>query len=263
LAFALFVYLDTFGKSEITFKWLKILAENKNKKLHYSTQETAFILRAIQKYYQNEKIKPIDVTAIINGEAKRFNKPYSDMLKLESNIIKIIPNNSSKVNYSVAIIGFKDIPNSTGIDKSNKYIKIDRNFYNSKGELADLNNLQVGELLYAQVKIISNKKVDNLVVANLIPSCFEIVNKRLEQMPVSKWFKNSKNYRPDYVDIRDDRILTFLNVEDKVYFYQPLRVVSSGSCTMPYVHVEAMYNPEWQDYDKKVEKVNVLTGNEK
>ena len=258
LAFALFVYLDTFGKSEITFKWLKILAENKNKKLYYSTQETAFILRAIQKYYQNEKITPIDVTLVVNGKTKRLKKYYSDILKLKSNTIKILPNNSSNINYSVGIIGFKDIPNSKEIDKSNKYIKIDRNFYNSKGELADLNNLQVGELLYAQIKVISNKKVDNLVIANLIPSCFEIVNKRLEQMPVSKWFKNSKNYRPDYVDIRDDRVLTFLNVNDEVYFYQPLRVVSSGTCTMPYVYVEAMYNPEWQDYDKKVEEVNIL-----
>jgi hypothetical protein len=54
-----------------------------------------------------------------------------------------------------------------------------------------------------------------------------------------------KPTKPEYEDIRDDRILLFVDLPEKKTqsFYYGIRVVSAGDFTVPPVAAECMYNP--------------------
>jgi uncharacterized protein YfaS (alpha-2-macroglobulin family) len=66
---------------------------------------------------------------------------------------------------------------------------------------------------------VGKEAIENVVINERIPSCFEIVNERLGESMRSPNVRNSKNFYPQSVDIRDDRILTFLDLNRPAVFY--------------------------------------------
>ena len=78
----------------------------------------------------------------------------------------------------------------------------------------------------------------------MLPAGFEIENPRLESRAGIPWMRD-KGFKPDYMDIRDDRIIFFgtfkRNQPQKIYY--ALRAVTRGEFTLPPVSAEAMYDP--------------------
>ncbi|HKV10689.1 MAG TPA: hypothetical protein VJ725_21290, partial [Thermoanaerobaculia bacterium] len=62
-----------------------------------------------------------------------------------------------------------------------------------------------------------------------------------EQLP---WV-NDANLTPRYMDLRDDRILLFVDLPADSWqqFYTLVRAVTPGTFRLPPVEAEAMYNP--------------------
>ena len=77
-----------------------------------------------------------------------------------------------------------------------------------------------------------------------LPAGFEIENPRLATRYKSHWTAGL-DYTPEYIDIRDDRLIFFGSFKKQVEqkFYYPLRVVTEGTFTVPPVSAEAMYDP--------------------
>jgi len=134
--------------------------------------------------------------------------------------------------------------------------------------------LKVGDLLYEKVTLTNMDKLDNIVVVQRIPACFEIKNERLDQTVRPKAVQNSQNFNPAYQDIRDDRLLTFIDLPEGTRFnnknrkltqkapnittfYTPIRVTAKGTCQMPSTFCEAMYDSRIYDYSKLAESVKV------
>jgi uncharacterized protein YfaS (alpha-2-macroglobulin family) len=87
------------------------------------------------------------------------------------------------------------------------------------------------------------ESLGNVIVADLLPAGFEIENPRLESRAGIPWIKDGT--RPDYMDIRDDRMLLFISLprqEMKKYHYAA-RAVTVGEFVLPPVAAEAMYDP--------------------
>ena len=87
------------------------------------------------------------------------------------------------------------------------------------------------------------ESLDNVVIADLLPAGFEIENPRLESRAGISWIKDGA--RPNYMDIRDDRMLLFTNLsrQQQRKFHYALRAVTMGEFVLPPVSAEAMYDP--------------------
>ncbi|MCB0840948.1 MAG: hypothetical protein KDD99_29975, partial [Bacteroidetes bacterium] len=96
-----------------------------------------------------------------------------------------------------------------------------------------------------------DQSVENLVVADLIPSGFEIENPRVSTSADLTWVNQAQNkMSPAYMDVRDDRLLLFtdLNSRQTARYYYMLRAINAGTFQLPAISVEAMYDPDYKSY---------------
>jgi uncharacterized protein YfaS (alpha-2-macroglobulin family) len=271
LAFALYLHLQLFGKDKTAYTLLEKVAANFD--TLYSTQEKAFALRAIGEYYQNADDDKIDALLTYNKQKRTLTKPTTIFDNLENPDITIDPR-GKRLNYVIEVSGYLPLKVNKEEKKSKKRFAIQSEFVNQNNQKADLNQLHVGDMLYAKTTLTNRDKLENIVTVLRIPACFEIANERLFQTKRPNKLQDSKNFQPAYQDIRDDRVLTFLdlNEQTKIYhkkskrytlkpnvtiFYTPLRVIAKGECQLPPTFAEAMYDGRIYDYSKIAEYVGV------
>jgi len=136
------------------------------------------------------------------------------------------------------------LPQLAEVKDDSSGILIERKFYHANGEEADLKDLVRGEMLTVELKLTTDvtKTVNDLVIEDLFPACFEPVH------------SSTSNLRPspsDWVmrkDARDGRMLIFskrFNLEkgDGKRVVYPVRVVTAGDFVLPGPSVEGMYDP--------------------
>ncbi|HBH50211.1 MAG TPA: hypothetical protein DDX98_16315, partial [Bacteroidales bacterium] len=91
--------------------------------------------------------------------------------------------------------------------------------------------------------------IENVAISDILPAGFEIENPRLTTLPPGMSYPNNRS-RPDYMDIRDDRINLFVNVRGTTrYYYYLVRCVSPGTFNMGPVGADAMYDGEYHSYN--------------
>ena len=88
------------------------------------------------------------------------------------------------------------------------------------------------------------------MITDLIPAGFEIENPRLNAATDLSWTPKYP-INIDYMDIRDDRLLIFTNLDRNKTreFYYLLRVVNQGTYQLPVIGAEAMYDQEFHSYN--------------
>ena len=68
---------------------------------------------------------------------------------------------------------------------------------------------------------------------------------------LQRWFGDNKitgqQFEPDYIDIRDDRLVFYGNFKRgaEIKFYYAPRAITQGEFTLPPIAADAMYNPKW------------------
>ncbi len=105
--------------------------------------------------------------------------------------------------------------------------------------------LRQGDLLVLRTNVRSTKMdIDNVVVMQLLPAGLEVENTRLASTEGLAWVEKAQ-VKPDYQDLRDDRILIFSRLPRREWVtnYSLVRVVHQGDFTLPPVQAEAMYDP--------------------
>jgi uncharacterized protein YfaS (alpha-2-macroglobulin family) len=277
LSFSLYLHVNHFKKNDLSKKLFEaIQSESEN---IYSTQDKAFLMRAMVAYYKGATQQKMRADIGFNDKVSSFTKPTTLETTLQSPSISITPK-QGLVNYAFEVSNYiKRAQRSVPLKRQSTKLKIYRNFVNDSGVAIDPASLNVGDLFYSKVIISSHKKLKNIVVSNRIPSCFEIVNERLENHKRSNQVKNSVNFKPDYTNILDDRVLTFVNLKQpsRYYdsnsrsylnrdntqtFYQPMRILSKGRCQFPAVVSEAMYDGRINAYSKAFDEI-IIKGEKK
>ena len=235
----------------------------------YSTQSKATALKAISSYLGKPSSSKLDVDISINGQKENYTKSTTIVIdKLKSSTIGLETKNGA-MSYSVELI--KHLPHPIKNElSSTKELSIKREFIDGDENPVDVHNLHQGDKFYSKVSIANYGTIKNVVVAQRIPACLTIVNNNIKNKK-SKF--NNVNIQQEYREIRDDRVLHFINLRkkekyDKIFkkympienrgvIYTPLMATSIGECKLPAVITEAMYDTRTFDYAKSTESVLV------
>ena len=130
------------------------------------------------------------------------------------------------------------------IEEYDRDLEVRRRYLNEDGISYD-EEFQHGDLVIAEITVKAlTSNLENVVVVDMLPAGFEIENARLASRAGIPWLK-TQDFKPDYVDIRDDRLIFFgaFPRQRERKFHYALRAVTRGEFTLPPVTAEAMYDP--------------------
>jgi len=133
--------------------------------------------------------------------------------------------------------------------KEDSYLKVRKEFYDRNGGRIPSNKFKQNDLVVVMLTIssLNGENVENVAMTDILPAGFEIENPRISEVPGTEWITNAS--RPDYSDIRDDRITFFFNTGTRERkFYYVVRAVSKGTFQMGPVGADAMYDGEYHSY---------------
>jgi len=145
--------------------------------------------------------------------------------------------------YTVRTIG---IPEDAAYEPYEQGLTVKRTFYNREGEHTDLEDVKQVDLIVLELNITSKVgRVSNVAMLNMLPAGLEVENPRLESTESLPWL-DEKSDDTDYVDLRDDRVIFFLDLPERETqtVYVLLRAVTAGNFMLPPVLAEAMYDPQ-------------------
>jgi uncharacterized protein YfaS (alpha-2-macroglobulin family) len=212
----------------------------------YNTQDNAFAFMALGKMLRKQPKGDYEGQILVNGT------PYS-------------PFDSKDHRYSEKEWGGKTvtlktegegicyyywkafgIPKDPDIPEYDREMIVRRDYLTSEGDLIEGGVFHQGDLVVARIACKSlTENLDNVIVTDMLPAGLEIENPRLESRAGVEWI-GDKYHRPDYLDIRDDRMIMSVDLyhREEREFYYALRVVTEGKFVLPPVVAEAMYDPE-------------------
>lgn len=217
---------------------------------YYSTQELSWTMLALGKFMQGTAIPKSEYFQVTWNGSKvpctTVGKTIHCPLPSSKIPEKLIVSNAGNENVFVTLSfhGFKKKmtyePVEQGFDVVREYLKADG---------SPVDDIQVGDLLKVRLRIRSTKlpKISNVALEDRIPAGFEIENPRLRpttQTPSSQKTGRNKEIDPDYLDIRDDRLVIFTPVTNQWQTYTyGIRAVTRGRFYHPPVYATAMYEP--------------------
>ncbi|NOZ62442.1 MAG: hypothetical protein GXO74_12265, partial [Calditrichaeota bacterium] len=223
------------------------LIKSANKRGYWgTTQENAFAFLALGKI--SRKQQRGNYTGVVTVDGAEYEKFGSESYHFSEKDWA-----GKKVTLSVQGSGTcyfawraEGTPSSLRVTESDQDISVRRTFLNDQGIPLNYNDISQGQLVIAKITLKSlNESLENVAVIDLLPAGFEIENPRLESRKALNWLKE-RNYLPDYLDIRDDRLVFYGDLKRgrEINFYYALRAVTAGTFRLPPVRAEAMYNPE-------------------
>jgi hypothetical protein len=225
---------------------VKSLADSASKNNRwYNTQENAFAFLALGKIMQKQqpgrytgKVE-IDGKNIGDFDREDYRFAGEDWGGKEVNIS--IQGTGNCYYYWTAF----GIPQDPDIDEFDKELRVRRRYLDRDGNEIRYQQFHQGDMIVAEIRAMAiTEDLQNVIISDLLPAGFEIENPRLGSRAGISWIENT-GFKPDYMDIRDDRMLFFVNLqrqkEQKLYY--ALRAITVGEFILPSVAAEAMYDP--------------------
>ena len=182
--------------------------------------------------------------------------------------VRIANSSDNNLFYQVTEAGF-DL-NQPQAELKNQ-LEVQREYRGEDGKTAD--KAKIGSNLEVHVKVRALKPGDiwNVAIVDMLPGGFEVVMDpalREQSMPASHAAREAEpcsgegdcgegdyapapaapgGWRPDYVDIREDRIVIFGSAAGEVReFVYKIRATNAGTFTVPPVFAESMYDRKVQ-----------------
>ena len=250
-------------QKENAFEMLKNISEEMNRREWLSTQTAAWCLSAAAnfagKYFKGESETNFELE--VNGEKSKL-RTKIPVIKIpvqpnSEGKIKVVFKNEGKNASFVKVLarGIK-----IGIDSTyeSKNLLLNLKYLNANNREVNPASLTQGEDFKLEVTVKHpGQRVDyeEMVLSTVFPSGWEIINKRLNDIP------QNENSNFEYQDIRDDRVYTYfdLNMNQQKTFVFHLNAAYIGQFYQPPVSCGAMY-----DYSVRAQKsgrrVNVVLG---
>ncbi|MCS7085591.1 MAG: alpha-2-macroglobulin family protein, partial [Bacteroidia bacterium] len=240
---ALTVYVATqIGEDEEAFRLARRLSELIKQKERLNTQEAGFALLALGKLSQKTDD---DATATIVVEGKKYSSaPGKDLVVTENLAGKTVSIETQGTLYFYKEI--EGVPTGKAKAQSTN-LQVRKSYFSRTGAPLDPTNLKQNDLAIVKlsVSVPSGETIDNVVVTDLLPACFEIENPRLTLSRELDWVSD-RSY-PDHFDLRDDRIHFYASVSgNEKHFYYAARVTLAGRFEVGPVAAEAMYLTDYR-----------------
>ena len=209
-----------------------------------NTQDNAFAFLALGKYLKKQPNQKYTGTITRNGvHLANFSSTGTQYTgsDWDGAQLKLTVKGKGTCYYFWEAFG---IGRDSYIEEYGRELQVNRRYLTPDGSRVK-NVFQQGELVIAEISVKAlTSHLQNVVVVDMLPAGFEIENPRLASRYHAPWTE-SRGYTPDYIDIRDDRLIFFgsFKYQQEQKFYYPLRVVTEGTFTVPPVSAEAMYDP--------------------
>ncbi len=228
-----------------------------------TTQENVFAFLALGKFLKKQSHKKF--TGTINRNDAHFANFDSSGKQFTSSDwngsqMKLSVKGNGTCYYYWEAFG---ISRDSSIEEYGRELHISRRYLTpDKSQVKNV--FKQGELVVAEVSVKAlTSDLENVVVIDMLPAGLEIENPRLVSRAGRPFMQQQQGelprrapeastssmeqqvFKPDYIDIRDDRLLFYgsFQYQREQVFYYPLRVVTEGRFTVPPVSAEAMYDP--------------------
>lgn len=114
-------------------------------------------------------------------------------------------------------------------------IEIQRDFIDSKGN--EVLSFEQGEAITVRLRVraLNNNYLTNVAVIDLLPGGFEVIRSSVE--------RTTYNWKADYIDIREDRIVYYGNFDSNITeLTYRVKLTASGTFVIPPSVAESMYD---------------------
>lgn len=245
--------LETFilmGREKEALKQAKIVSRNLSQENWFSTQSTAFALMAMGRL-AGQLSGTLDFSWMLNGKQQPVVKSAKPVLETSISTSprngKISIQNKGKGALSTTLVIRTQLANDT-LPALSSGLKLDVRYVAMNGTPIDIHRLKQGTDFMALVTVANisgTSDYTNLALTHIVPSGWEIYN---ERMVNSTQQPTTTSGLFTYRDIRDDRVLTYFNLnraESKTF---PIRLQATyaGTFTLPAIQCEAMYDSQVQ-----------------
>lgn len=226
---------------------LRRISEDLSKNNWYSTQSTAFALKAISSYINLQPQKGLHFSFTQTDNEKQ-------LVQVEKPIFQIAldANQQGDYQFEVENLGEGELyarmirrgqPVEPIVQERSSHLKMNINYMTMDGKKLDPLSIQQGTDFIAEVVITNpgtmRNSIEELALQQIFPSGWEIINQRMDQFSDAL-----KSDRFDFQDIRDDRVYTFFDMNDKgqQVYRIGLNAAYVGRYLLPAVQCEAMYD---------------------
>ncbi|HOL09301.1 MAG TPA: alpha-2-macroglobulin [Bacillota bacterium] len=225
-----------------------------------TTQENAFALMALGKIYQKKSEGNYQGEVLVNNkriatfDSQKPLKITDEQLGKGRVEVKI--NGNGECYYFFKVSG---VPNAVDVREYSNGLVVNREFLDRFGNQVARDQISQGDLLITHLTITTKQdNLEHVAITDLLPAGLEIENPRIASSAKIAWLQD-KSITPDYLDLRDDRLIIFKSFEKSgtYHFYYAVRVVTCGDFILPSVKAECMYEPEISSYSSSGQiKVN-------
>ncbi|NND95669.1 MAG: hypothetical protein HKN45_12475, partial [Flavobacteriales bacterium] len=231
------------------------IAEALSSEKYMNTQTTSWCLRAMLNLDILEK-KDMDFVALLDGaeissgRSQLTFKSFQLEPKRSGNLK--IQNNSGGPLYARLIQS--GIPSRETVKAEQSNIELEVRYLDMKGQEMDINKIEQGTEFYVDLTVSNPNTEDpleNLALSVVLPSGWE---PNIDRMDAPT--QEAETDVPDYMDIRDDRVLLFFGLDKKdehrryrwrkwrKHFRFTVNASYSGDYYMPGPQVESMYDQD-------------------
>jgi uncharacterized protein YfaS (alpha-2-macroglobulin family) len=224
---------------------MEYLSKNYQQNTWYSTQDNAFTLLAFGKAARMASATKLTGTVTVGGE-KHVYSGGTQRIDLDpyGKTVSINIQGSGRVYYTLAVEGIR----TDGVVKmQDKNLQVRRDILDRSGMSVNTANIRQNDLLVIRLTLTSSvDKLAYVAISDLLPAGFEIENPRINEGTNYAFIQNPAV--PQYMDIRDDRILlytSFTGGKRQQQFYYAVRAVTPGTFVLPPVNAEAMYDANY------------------
>ena len=130
--------------------------------------------------------------------------------------------------------GYDKAPHDKALSKG---IEIFKEYLDKNGTV--VNEVKQGDELDVRIKVRTTEKsyISNIVLIDLLPGGFEVIR---DSVP-----RNNGDWRSDYVDIREDRIVFYAGFSNHVTeLHYKVKATAAGNFTVPSASADSMYDPD-------------------
>lgn len=207
---------------------------------YYNTMSTAAAIRALESYTSAAaEAQQFEIDEVAGKNATPLTLEGDFILKSDfspaAEIIRIRNPRSSSIPmyYSVVQAGFEtEIPTKQIKDQ----IEVTREYCSLDG--GKLNSIKLGDDVLVKITFRSLKGYQrNIAMVDLQPAGLEA--------DIDSIRHNDGKWKPDYVDIREDRVVIYGSFSDKATtFTYKAKAINTGKFVVPPMFAESMYNKE-------------------
>jgi len=209
-----------------------------------TTQENSFALMALGKYARSiEGSGPVQAVATLpDGSERRFGSKEGLTLRSlkPGQSVLIRPEGRGKL---WAFWSAEGVPKAGKAKEEDSGLLVRRRILDRRGKPVGETMLKQGELYRVVLTVETRRRLQNVVVTDLLPAGLEIENPDLRGSATTAT-GTSSSWCVGHVERRDDRLLVFGDLsEGKGSYAYAVRAVTAGTFALPAVEAACMYDP--------------------